>query len=33
MKKVFKRFDPNTNCMRMNEIMKVESSAAEGREK
>ena len=28
-KKVFKSFDPNTNWMRMNERMKVESSAAE----
>ena len=32
-KKVFKSFDPNTNWMRMNERMKVESSTAEGREK
>ena len=29
-KKVFKSFDPNTNWMRMNERMKVESSVAEG---
>ena len=32
-KKVFKSFDPNTNWMRMNERMKVLSSAAEGRKK